>query len=1088
METSTSFRPRGEIRTRWATITSPRNIAVAAILLAPLLLTRHTGFEDRTKRSVVSAANALPSFIANEGQLDAAVRFEWRHSRGTTYFMDKKIVHYLQGSDGSGSLGDAAGVDGVTQQKETCSREVTMAFVEPSSTVEAVGKKRQPSTVSYAIGNDDSRWRSAVATFGEVHYAEIYPGVRLVFGRSANALKGTFEVAPGVDVSSIRWRYVGSPPPTLAADGSLAVALPNSRPSDGPALREAAPVAWQVDTHGRQHRIDIAFRVAADGTVGLDAGAYDPQLPLVIDPTIKYVARIGESHPDKATALDVNASGEVVVVGNTESCRFPNGKPPDATQKSDRGHTDVFVSLLDPQGRLIRTNFLGSETKQDSFAKDVLWGDETHVYVVGNTVSSNFPITEGRGINRKVIQPSRTNETPAPDMFIVKLDIRVDRDFLHRGAKGDPLPLPPHYTYSTYFGGNDRDEAAGIALDANDNLVIVGRTTSTTVFKPQPDNNLPRSAKAPLVKPALENNRGGWDMVIATINPTGDQILNGTLIGGTGDDRAEDVALGPDGRIWVAGTSTSTDICRSNLCHPSPGQAIPPLLREVIDAPNTGVDGILLALDPILGSSSTPPAPPVGPILEYARLGGGLGDAVTSMALADDGSVTLSGHTISNDFLAPNLLPTHNRAGQEDAFAVRIDTAQDTLRIRWVDVWAKSSSPLSKDFADALAVDARGYTYVTGHSNGGSQDFDITSFPRVRGTGDSVYLRVIAPDDGRLVFSARAGPVGTVAAESSGNDVVARDGDVWVAGFTKGELAGTPAPTPPGMTLSDGDAFVLRISDLPIPTPTPTSSSTSTSTAPATRIPTASPTATTAPTRTLRPPTPTQVVYQLALPMLFAHDPCPPQFIYSDVALVIDSSTSMLQPSGSPGKTMRDVAEEAALTFVDGFLGDERSDRLDQLAIISFDSRAFVLAGLRRDRDALKRAVRKAAEPRVGSALDDGMLMAIDHLKTDDNARLRNRKAIVVLSDGIVVDSSGEVSGSSEAAVRAMSIQARADGIRIFVVGVGTTINTQLLRTIAWPRDASADYYYESYRADRLTEIYQRLTKETRCLPGDYWR
>ena len=60
-----------------------------------------------------------------------------------------------------------------------------------------------PGYMNYFIGNDPSRWRSQVATFGKVRYPAIYPGIDLVYYGTQGRLEYDCDVAPGADPRDI---------------------------------------------------------------------------------------------------------------------------------------------------------------------------------------------------------------------------------------------------------------------------------------------------------------------------------------------------------------------------------------------------------------------------------------------------------------------------------------------------------------------------------------------------------------------------------------------------------------------------------------------------------------------------------------------------------------------------------------------------------------------------------------------------------------------------------------------------------------------------------------------------------------------
>jgi hypothetical protein len=62
------------------------------------------------------------------------------------------------------------------------------------------GLDELPGKSNYFIGNDPSKWRTNVPTYGKVEYRDVYPGVNLVYygnPAAAGQLEHDFVVAPG---------------------------------------------------------------------------------------------------------------------------------------------------------------------------------------------------------------------------------------------------------------------------------------------------------------------------------------------------------------------------------------------------------------------------------------------------------------------------------------------------------------------------------------------------------------------------------------------------------------------------------------------------------------------------------------------------------------------------------------------------------------------------------------------------------------------------------------------------------------------------------------------------------------------------
>src|SRR5262249_21611221 len=149
------------------------------------------------------------------------------------------------------------------------------------------GRDVQPGKVNYFLGNDPSKWRTNVATYGQLVYNEIYPGIDLVYYGNSVELEYDFVVAPGADPGQVRLAFVGADGLTVAAAGDLVVQ------AGGQTMRQHKPVIYQ-DVAGRRQEVAGMFE-ARGQEVGFTLGAYNPGLPLVIDPVLSYSTFFGGS-------------------------------------------------------------------------------------------------------------------------------------------------------------------------------------------------------------------------------------------------------------------------------------------------------------------------------------------------------------------------------------------------------------------------------------------------------------------------------------------------------------------------------------------------------------------------------------------------------------------------------------------------------------------------------------------------------------------------------------------------------------------------------------------------------------------------
>ncbi|MBY8995803.1 MAG: hypothetical protein KGD59_14730 [Candidatus Heimdallarchaeota archaeon] len=114
--------------------------------------------------------------------------------------------------------------------------------------------------------------------------------------------------------------------------------------------------------------------------------------------------------------------------------------------------------------------------------------------------------------------------------------------------------LPNHLNVSTYIGGSGTEyranaediAASGMVTDSSGNIIVVGRTSSSTDF--------------PVINAYQDTFGGGsHDAFIYKLSPNGQSLIFATYFGGSGDEWAANVAVNSAGEIAVVGTTTSTD-------------------------------------------------------------------------------------------------------------------------------------------------------------------------------------------------------------------------------------------------------------------------------------------------------------------------------------------------------------------------------------------------------------------------------------------------------------------------------------------------------------------------------------------------
>lgn len=146
-------------------------------------------------------------------------------------------------------------------------------------------------------------------------------------------------------------------------------------------------------------------------------------------------------------AIAVDNAGNIYLAGTTKSSDFPLVNPL-FTDNDDGSGEDIFVVKIDPNGEVVFSTYI-----PDGAARGIAVDDAGDIYVVGESGSESYPVTAD------ALQDSPAGLT----------------DFVFFKLKGDGSEL----LYSTYIGGGNFDIGYDIALDSQGNIILTGWSDSS---------------------------------------------------------------------------------------------------------------------------------------------------------------------------------------------------------------------------------------------------------------------------------------------------------------------------------------------------------------------------------------------------------------------------------------------------------------------------------------------------------------------------------------------------------------------------------------------------------------------------------
>ena len=154
------------------------------------------------------------SFELNRGQTDPHVKFL---SRGSGYALfltgNEAVLTLRKGSPWSKTMSEQAALHLSTgggrlqpatfsaaragqHGPETTAAVLRMRLVGANARAKVTGLEELPGKSSYFIGNDPEKWRTNVPNYARVEYANVYPGVDLVYYGNQRQLEYDFGLAP----------------------------------------------------------------------------------------------------------------------------------------------------------------------------------------------------------------------------------------------------------------------------------------------------------------------------------------------------------------------------------------------------------------------------------------------------------------------------------------------------------------------------------------------------------------------------------------------------------------------------------------------------------------------------------------------------------------------------------------------------------------------------------------------------------------------------------------------------------------------------------------------------------------------------
>lgn len=401
-------------------------------------------------------------------------------------------------------------------------------FLNASISPEIVADKAVEGYTNYIIGNDSTKWQSNVKSYQTVMYKELYKGIDMQVYSEASQLKYDLIVHPGADPSQVQLQYEGVDKLELKK-GQLEITTSVGH------VTEQMPYAFQY-VNNQRVPVKVSYRLNGNKVGFKVSGNYDPQYPLVIDPSYVFSAVSGSRGENWGFTATYDAQGNFYggsIVFDPGNYPVTPGAVYNAYQG---GKFDIAITKFSPNGRTqLYGTYIGGNGMEQPHS--LIVDSQGNLIISGRTTSSDFPFTNVAGTRG------------GWDIAVIKLNAtgtaRIGALCI-AGQQDDGMNMREDRTQGSVvllrnYGDDARSE---VVVDAADNVYVASCT---------------RSSGFPATAGAFQRSFGGiQDGVVMRLTPDCNNLVWASFIGGSKEDAAYVLALNGNS-LYVAGGTASSD-------------------------------------------------------------------------------------------------------------------------------------------------------------------------------------------------------------------------------------------------------------------------------------------------------------------------------------------------------------------------------------------------------------------------------------------------------------------------------------------------------------------------------------------------
>lgn len=490
-------------------------------------------------------------YIKNEGQWDEPIKFKVDIPGGQLYILETGLEYHFYDTK---KLADLHGRKPQNKARLAENIELGTVKVDFLNAQKPLFQTKTEFETSYNFfqGDDQSRWRSNVKSYGEVTLENIYEGINLRLYSLDKAIKYEYIVQPNADYSKIKMKYQGQNSLVLDKNTLNFSTKVNT-------FKEFQPYSFQ-EINGKNQTVESGFKLIENEVSFKINSAFDKSKPLIIDPELVFSTYSGSVSDNWAQTAAYDIKGNLYAGGSVFGNNFPVTKDVfqdkvGGVSQDTQALTDVVIMKYSSDGsKLLYATYLGGRSSE--VPHSMISNSRGELVVFGTTSSNNFPLSSkayqkkfGGGIS--YTDGTGISFPNGSDMFVAVLSENGDKliGSTYIGGSGNDgynQTFDPANPQNRLSIQNYGDEFRGEVVVDEANTIFVGSITNSLNF--------------PLVNPSKKDRAGLTEGVVLNLTADCSDLKWSTLVGGKSFDAIYSLKVSKSGAIYACGGTASSDL------------------------------------------------------------------------------------------------------------------------------------------------------------------------------------------------------------------------------------------------------------------------------------------------------------------------------------------------------------------------------------------------------------------------------------------------------------------------------------------------------------------------------------------------